>query len=102
MAVLLNFRYISYGRQGGYMRKVVFGINITADGYCGHEDMIADGELHGYFTGLLQDSSDIIFGRKTYQLMVPYWPDIAISQSEDEASNEFARVFDSLKIVVFS
>jgi dihydrofolate reductase len=84
------------------MRKVVFGINITADGYCGHEDMIADEELHKYFTRLLRDSSHIIFGRTTYQLMVPYWPDIAISQSEDEATNEFALVFNSLGIVVFS
>lgn len=84
------------------MRKVVFGINITADGYCSHEDGIVDAELHEYFTRLLRDASHILFGRTTYQLMVPYWPDVANSQSEDEASNEFARVFDSLDIVVFS
>jgi hypothetical protein len=35
------------------MRKVVFAINITADGYCGHTDMIADEELHDFFTRLL-------------------------------------------------
>jgi dihydrofolate reductase len=34
--------------------------------------------------------------------MVPYWPDIARNQSEDKATNEFARVFDSLDKVVFS
>ena len=34
--------------------------------------------------------------------MVPYWPDVARNQSEAEAINEFARVFDSLDKVVFS
>lgn len=84
------------------MRKVVFAINITADGYCSHTDGIADAELHEYFTGVLRSESIILFGRITYQLMVPYWPDVAKNQSEDESSNEFARVFDSLDKVVFS
>ncbi len=84
------------------MRKVVFAINITADGYCDHRDGIADEQLHEYFTGVLRNASVLLYGRKTYQLMVPYWPDVARNQSEDEASNEFARVFDSLDIVVFS
>jgi dihydrofolate reductase len=84
------------------MRKVVFAINITTDGYCDHTDMIADEELHEYFTGVLRNASLLLFGRITYQLMVPYWPDIAKMQSDTEATNEFARVFDSLDKVVFS
>ena len=84
------------------MRKVVFAINITADGYCNHTDMIADEEFHDFFTRLLRNASIILFGRITYQLMVPYWPDVARSQSESAATNEFARVFDSLDKVVFS
>lgn len=84
------------------MRRVVFAINITADGYCSHTDMIADEELHEYFTGVLRNASLLLFGRITYQLMVPYWPDVARKQSETEATNEFARVFDSLDKVVFS
>lgn len=84
------------------MRKVVFAINITADGYCSHTDGIPDEELHEYFTRVLRNASVILFGRITYQLMVPYWPDIARTQSDSEATNEFARVFDSLDKVVFS
>ncbi len=84
------------------MRKVVFGINITADGYCDHRDGIADDELHAYFTGLLRNAGVLLFGRITYQLMVPYWPDVAKSQSESAVTNEFARVFESLDKVVFS
>lgn len=84
------------------MRKVIFAINITADGYCDHTDGIADDELHAYFTGLLRNGGVLLYGRITYQLMVPYWPDVAKSQSESEVINEFARVFDSLDKVVFS
>ena len=34
--------------------------------------------------------------------MVPFWPDVAKSQSMTKASNEFARVFDSIDRLVFS
>lgn len=84
------------------MRKIIFGINITADGYCSHTDGIADEELHEYFTGLLRNSDVILFGRKTYELMVPYWPDVAKNQSETKSVNEFALIFDSLDKIVFS
>ena len=84
------------------MRKVVFAINITTDGFCNHTDGIADDELHEYFTRVLRNASLLLYGRITYQLMVPYWPDVAKNQSEAGATNEFARVFDSLDMVVFS
>lgn len=84
------------------LRKVVFAINITIDGYCGHETGIVDDELHEYFTGLLRDSGVEIFGRNTYHLMYPYWHDVAVNQSESEAINEFARTFDSMPKIVFS
>jgi dihydrofolate reductase len=84
------------------MRKVVFGINTTADGYCSHTDGIPDEELHDYFTRVLSNASVILSGRVTYQLMVPYWPDVAKNQSETGATMEFARVYDALEKVVFS
>jgi dihydrofolate reductase len=84
------------------MRKVTFAINITLDGYCGHESGIADDELHEYFSGLLRESDVDIFGRDTYQLMYPYWHDVAVNQSDTEVVNEFARTFDSIPKIVFS
>jgi dihydrofolate reductase len=84
------------------MRKVVFAINITADGYCSHTDGIADDELHDYFTRLLRNAGLLLFGRITYQLMVPYWPEVARNQSESGATKEFARVFDSLDKILLS
>jgi len=84
------------------MRNVIFAINITLDGCCDHTKQLADEETHEYFAHLMRDVDLLVFGRKTYQLMVPYWPDIAKSQSETKAENEFAQAFDSKKLVVFS
>jgi dihydrofolate reductase len=84
------------------MRNVIFAINITLDGCCDHTKVIADEETHEYFTHLLRDVDLLVFGRKTYQLMVPFWPDVARNQSETKVMNEFARVFDSINKIVFS
>ena len=84
------------------MRSVVFAINVTADGHCGHTKGIPDDELLEYFSGLLRTIGPTLIGRVTYQLMVPYWPDVASNPSQTGATKEFARVFDSLAKVVFS
>ena len=85
------------------MRKVIYAINLTLDGCCDHtKAMPPDDETSEYFNDLLRSADLQVFGRKTYELMVPYWPDIAKSQSGDKAENEFAQLFDSLKKVVFS
>jgi dihydrofolate reductase len=84
------------------MRNVIFAINITLDGCVDHTKQFADDETHEYFTQLLREGGLLVYGRKTYQLMVPFWPEVAKNQSMSKASNEFARVFDSLDKVVFS
>jgi dihydrofolate reductase len=84
------------------MRKVIFAINITLDGCCDHTKQFADDETHEFFTHLMRDVDLLVFGRITYQLMVPFWPEVAKSQSMSKASNEFARTFDSIPKIVFS
>jgi dihydrofolate reductase len=84
------------------MRKLIFGINITLDGCCDHTKQLADDETHEYFTHLLRDVDLLVFGRKTYQWMVPFWPEVAKKQSMTKAENEFARTFDSINKIVFS
>jgi dihydrofolate reductase len=85
------------------MRNVIFAINITIDGCCDHTKTIANEELIEYHTQLLRDDVDLlVFGRKTYQLMVPYWPEVAKNPSNTKADIEFARAFDSINKIVFS
>jgi dihydrofolate reductase len=86
------------------MRNLIFAINITLDGCCDHTKtkMIADEEMHEHYTHLMRDVDLLVFGRKTYQLMVPFWPDVAKSHSMTKAENEFADTFDSINKIVFS
>jgi dihydrofolate reductase len=65
-----------------------------------HTKFNPDEETHEYFTHLMRGVDLLVFGRKTYQLLV--WPDIAKSQSETKADIEFAQTFVSKKLVVFS
>ena len=84
--------------------KADLWINVTLDGCCDHTKAISDEEVHYYFADLLRDSDTLVYGRKTYQLMVPFWPDMAKSQAGPTASfNDFAQAFDAVdRIVVFS
>jgi dihydrofolate reductase len=84
------------------MRNLIFAINTTLDGCVDHTKQFADDEVHKYFTHLMREADLLVYGRKTHQLMVPFWPEIAKSQSMTSASNEFARTFDSMNKVVFS
>ena len=84
------------------MRKLIYTINITIDGCCDHTKMVPDEELFDYSIQLIRDVDLFVYGRKTYQSMVPYWPDIAKNPSETKADIEFAQAFDSKNRIVFS
>jgi dihydrofolate reductase len=77
-------------------------INITADGYCDHRATIADEELHNFFSGLLRDADTMLFGRKTFELMYPYWPTVAREQSGSASEIIFAKLLDQKEKIVFS
>jgi dihydrofolate reductase len=84
------------------MRKLIFAINITLDGCCDHTKQFVDEETLEYFTHLTREVDLQVFGRKTYQLMVPYWPEVLKNQSETKADTEFAKTFVSKNKIVFS
>jgi len=81
------------------MRKLIYAINMSLDGCVDHTKFYPDEETFAYFIQLTRDADTFLYGRKTYQLMVPYWPDVA----KEDPSDEFAQAFDAVeKIVVFS
>jgi dihydrofolate reductase len=84
------------------MRNLTYAINVTLDGCCDHTKQLADEETHEYFTHFMRDVDVLVFGRKTYQLMVPYWPEVAKNHSQAKAENDFADRFDSINKIVFS
>src|SRR6266496_3495085 len=86
------------------MRKLIYAINISVDGCCDHTKGGGSTEILKYYTDLVRDADLFVYGRKTYQLMVPYWPDVAKNPSGETKENiEFAQAFNSIKkIIVFS
>lgn len=83
------------------MRKLIYAINLTLDGCFDHTHMSPDPELFEYFINLVRDADAFVYGRKTYELMVPYWPDAAKDKSSTKAEIEFAEAFIAVdKMVV--
>jgi len=81
---------------------LIFAINLTLDGCCDHTKQSVDDEKLEYFTSLTREADLQVFGRKTYQLMVPYWPEVLENKSGTRAEIEFAEAFNSIKKIVFS
>lgn len=84
------------------MRNVIYGINVSIDGCCDHTKFGPDEETFEFFTNLMKEADLIIYGRKTYELMVPCWPDVAKAGSDRKVELDFAEVFTAIDKVVFS
>ncbi len=83
------------------MRKLIFGINLTIDGCCDHTKGKGNDEVHEYFAQLMRDADTLLYGRKTYELMIPFWPDVAKDQSgSSKAISDFADAFASIDNIV--
>lgn len=85
------------------MRKLIYAINLTLDGCFDHTNLVAGEDLLEYYTQLVGDAGMLAYGRKTYQLMIPFWPNVAKnSKGHSKADIEFAEAFNSVDKVVFS
>lgn len=54
------------------MAKLVFGMNVSLDGYVDHDRFAPDPALFGYFIEQTRKTSGSIFGHGLYELM-RYW-----------------------------
>ena len=84
------------------MRQVIFSINNTINGFADHTTVIADEELHDFFTNLLNEVDVSLMGRKTYQLMAGYWPFAHKDPTYTESMRRFADKFNAMKKIIFS
>ncbi|QEM02805.1 dihydrofolate reductase [Mucilaginibacter rubeus] len=84
------------------MRKVIYGINLSLDGCCDHTKFSGGKDILEHFTRLMDDVDLIVYGRKTFELMVPYWPDAAKDPLSTKEEKEFAQAFDGIEKLVFS
>ncbi|RZF62558.1 dihydrofolate reductase family protein [Sphingobacterium corticibacterium] len=84
------------------MRTVRFCINMSLDGYCDHTAFSPDEAVLEYFTAMIDDVDLLFFGRIMYQLMFPYWREVARDQSGCPAENRFAEKLSTMDSVVIS
>ncbi len=84
------------------MRKLVFSMNVSLDGFADHTVARADDELHDFATDQLDNLDLSLFGRVTYQLMESYWPNAPQDPETTKSVIEFARKFNAMPKVVFS
>jgi dihydrofolate reductase len=84
------------------MRKIIAAINVTVDGFCNHDAVIADDEMHKHYNELLSNADTMIWGRITYQLMENYWPSLVRSPSGNKPMDDFAVLADNISKIVFS
>ena len=75
---------------------------MTLDGFCDHNAVIADEELHHNANELLKSIDIILFGRVTYQLMESSWPLIVKKPTGTKSVDEFAVLIDNIPKLVFS
>ena len=84
------------------MRKVLFAMNISIDGCNEHTHFSPNVGLMNYFTRLMLDLGLIVYDRKTYELMVPYWPEVAESQTDRPEDIAFAKAMTPIPKIVLS
>jgi dihydrofolate reductase len=86
------------------MRKLIFAINSTIDGCVDHTKGSGNPEMLDHYTQLLAEADTFVYGRKTFQLMVPYWPDVIKDPAGSPESHiEYAKAFVAVEnMVVFS
>jgi dihydrofolate reductase len=72
------------------MGLLTFALNVTLDGCQDHREMIADEEMHDYWTQLMDGAGAMLFGRTTYELMESAWPAVARDEKAPRAMREWA------------
>src|SRR5262245_16798757 len=90
------------------MGQLIVSMNLSLDGYIeaqGQDDgswLRIDEELHRWFNEVAADADAFLYGRKVYEVMIPYWPDASEDATKPEYEREYARLWVEKPKVVFS
>ncbi|WP_227981209.1 dihydrofolate reductase family protein [Nocardia spumae] len=87
------------------MRKLIYGIGVSLDGYINDRDggidwSDPDDELHQFHNDRYRDIEVSLHGRRLYELMAEHWPHV--SENAPPIEREFARLWTEKPKVVFS
>ena len=89
-------------KETDQMRNLIYAINLTVDGCSDHTKVGGSAEMLDYYTNFFEDIDLIIYGRVTYELMIPYWPDVINDPTSEKEEVDFAKAFCAIDKVVFS
>jgi len=89
------------------MRKIILSTPITVDGFIEgpHRELdwvVADDELHDFYTQLLLSGDLLLYGRVTYELMASYWPKANSDPRATDSMKRFAETLNPMRKIVFS
>jgi dihydrofolate reductase len=91
------------------MGRLVVSMNVSLDGYIeaqGQDDgtwLRIDEEVHHVFNELAARADAFLYGRKVYEVMIPYWPDAAEDPAKPAYERDYGRLWvEKPKVVVSS
>ncbi|MBK8233704.1 MAG: dihydrofolate reductase family protein [Candidatus Eisenbacteria bacterium] len=90
------------------MGRLIVSMNLSLDGYIeghGQDDgswVSIDDEVHGAFNELAAGADAFLYGRKVYEVMIPYWPDAAADEGKPAYEREYGRMWIATPKVVVS
>ena len=89
------------------MRRLILSMMMSIDGFIEgpNRDLdwhLVDDELHTYINDLARGLGAFLYGRRTYELMVDYWPTADRRPSSPAYEVEFARIWKDTPKIVFS
>ena len=88
------------------MRPLRYSINVTLDGCCDHNAVIADETLHRHAAESIAQADALLFGRVTYEMMEAAWRQPARAGAGPDWMEPwmipFARTIDAAKKYVVS
>lgn len=85
------------------MGKFVASLLMTVDGFDGNTDFTPTSEDHQVFNDLLARTNGVVFDRDNYELLVPFWDDVDVSDPAlPQAERQFAEFFRTRRRFVVS
>ena len=89
------------------MGRIVVAMMVSLDGYVeganGSQDWHdVDEPLHLAMNELAAGADALVYGRKVYEVMIPYWPEAAVDSSRPAFEQEFGRLFIEKPKLVFT
>lgn len=89
------------------MGKLVYGMNVSLDGYIETQDhsldwTIIDEEIHNFWNDQTRGCAAMLYGRRLYETMAPYWPHAESDPNATDFMRDFARAWLATPKIVFS